>query len=103
MVDPSVISLPLSFEPRDTDSQLCRSILDTYRLTRHMRRTNAATYLQKRWRGYSQRQKYLHVRCAIVTIQAFTRGTFGRRYYTSVLREARACRARAGNVSVAVE
>ena len=55
-----------------------------------MRRTNAATYLQKRWRGYHQRQKYLHVRHAVITIQAFTRGMYGRRYYTKVLRQARA-------------
>ncbi|XP_022081867.1 unconventional myosin-Va-like isoform X3 [Acanthaster planci] len=60
------------------------------RLTRHMRRTNAATCIQKRWRGYHQRQKYLHVRHSIVTIQAFTRGMYGRRYYTKVLRQARA-------------
>ena len=60
------------------------------RLTLHIRRTNAGTRIQKSWRGYNQRQKYLHVRRAIVTIQAFTRGTYGRRHFTKVLREARA-------------
>lgn len=44
-----------------------------------VRKHSIATFLQARWRGYHQRQKFLHMKHSAVEIQSWWRGTIGRR------------------------
>ncbi|XP_068126384.1 unconventional myosin-Ic isoform X3 [Hyperolius riggenbachi] len=44
-----------------------------------VRKQSIATFLQARWKGYSQRQKFLHMKHSAVEIQSWWRGTVGRR------------------------
>ncbi|XP_040194327.1 unconventional myosin-Ic isoform X1 [Rana temporaria] len=44
-----------------------------------VRKHSIATFLQARWKGYHQRQKFLHMKHSAVEIQSWWRGTIGRR------------------------
>ena len=44
-----------------------------------MRKTKAATLLQKTWRGYSARKNYITIRNQFIVIQAHIRGLIIRR------------------------
>ncbi|XP_063812150.1 unconventional myosin-Ic isoform X1 [Pseudophryne corroboree] len=44
-----------------------------------VRKQSIATFLQARWKGYHQRQKFLHLKHSAVHIQSWWRGTVGRR------------------------
>ncbi|KAG8590231.1 hypothetical protein GDO81_006687 [Engystomops pustulosus] len=44
-----------------------------------VRKQSIATFLQSRWRGYHQRQKFLHMKHSAIQIQSWWRGTVGRR------------------------
>ncbi|KAM9319265.1 unconventional myosin-Ic [Gastrophryne carolinensis] len=44
-----------------------------------VRKQSIATFLQARWKGYSQRQKFLHMKHSAIHIQSWWRGTLGRR------------------------
>lgn len=49
-----------------------------------MRLSRAALFCQKQYRMVRERRAYLRKRRAVVTIQAFTRGTLTRRIYWEV-------------------
>ncbi|KAG9485869.1 hypothetical protein GDO78_008773 [Eleutherodactylus coqui] len=44
-----------------------------------VRKQSIATFLQSRWRGYHQRQKFLHMKHSAIKIQSWWRGTVDRR------------------------
>ncbi|XP_077150565.1 unconventional myosin-Ic isoform X1 [Ranitomeya variabilis] len=44
-----------------------------------VRKQSIATFLQARWRGYHQRQKFQHMKHSAIQIQSWWRGTVGRR------------------------
>lgn len=44
-----------------------------------VRKQGIATFLQSRWRGYHQRQNFLHMKHSAIQIQSWWRGTVGRR------------------------
>ncbi|XP_075445447.1 unconventional myosin-Ic isoform X3 [Ascaphus truei] len=44
-----------------------------------VRKQSIATFLQARWRGYHQRQNFLHKKHSAIQIQSWWRGTIGRR------------------------
>ncbi|XP_013411638.1 unconventional myosin-Va-like [Lingula anatina] len=56
----------------------------------HLRRTAAATRMQKVWRGYKVRKAYLRTRQAVITIQKYARGMAGRQEFRAVLRDHKA-------------
>ncbi|KAG8450754.1 hypothetical protein GDO86_003141 [Hymenochirus boettgeri] len=44
-----------------------------------LRKQSIATFLQARWKGYTQRKKFLHMKHSAINIQSWWRGNIGRR------------------------
>ena len=61
------------------------SLSSSLRYAEQLRLTRAAVICQKQYRMVRDRQVYLRVRQAVVTIQAFTRGMYTRRIFQEVL------------------
>ena len=76
--------------PSKNELRSLQNTLLICRLTKFLRETRSAIVIQKTWRSYCCRRDYLEIRDAVVTIQAFTRGMWGRQHFTDVLREKRA-------------
>lgn len=62
----------------------------THRRAEYLRQTRAATYIQKHVRCFICCRQFQRLRHAAITLQAQYRGQQARRYYTALLRDAKA-------------